>query len=252
MSETYEIHLPGGQEVAQSEESFEVTLDGERRRMLIHDYEEVFSHPGLYEQLLIEELHLSSHEVLAAVLTTLVRSEGEDPAELVVLDVAAGTGLLGVELAERGVRSLVGVDIIAEAAEAARRDRPGLYEDYLVVDMADLPPDERRRLEERGFNCFTVVAALSFDEVPPRAFAQAWNVVEDGAWIAFNVKQEVLAEDFEGIGALVNRMADEGVLDRRARIHYRHRLSVQGDPLYYIALVGRKTADLPLDWIAER
>jgi len=40
------------------------------------------------------------------------------------------------------------------------------------------------------------------------------------------------------------------VRDYRTRIHYRHRLSVRGDPLYYIALIGRKTADLPLDWIA--
>jgi len=251
VSETYEIHLPAGADLEQSEELFKVTLGGERRQLRIHDYEEVFSHPGLYEQLLIDELHCSSPYVLASVLTTLVRSDGEDPAGLVVLDVGAGTGLLGEELAERGVRSLVGVDIIPEAADAARRDRPGLYEDYLVVDMADLPHDERRRLTERNFNCFTVVAALSFDEVPPRAFAQAWNLVEDRAWIAFNIKQEVLADDSEGIGALVGRMIDEGVLDRRARIHYRHRLSVRGDPLYYIALIGRKTADLPLDWIAE-
>ncbi len=251
MRETYEIHLPSGPVGEQDEEHFEVTLDGERRQMRIHDYETVFAHPGLYEQLLIDELRCSSPDVLASALITLVRSEGEDPAGLVVLDVGAGTGWLGEELAERGVRSLVGVDIIPEAADAARRDRPGLYEDYRVVDMADLPPDERRRLEERGFNCFTVVAALSFDEVPPRAFAQAWNLVATGGWIAFNIKQEVLTDDSQGIGALVARIVDEGMLDRRARIHYRHRLSVRGDPLYYVALIGRKAGDLPLDWIAE-
>ncbi len=251
MTKPYEIHLPSGPELEQDEEHFEVTLDGELRNIRIHDYETVFSYPGLYEQLLTEELHCASPEVLASVLTTLVRSEGEDPADLVVLDVGAGTGMLGEELAARGVHSLVGVDIIPEAADAARRDRPGLYEDYLVVDLADLPSDERLRLQERRFNCFTVVAALSFDEVPPQAFAQAWNLVATGGWIAFNIKQEVLSEDSAGIGALVSRIVDEGALDRRARIHYRHRLSVRGDPLYYVALVGRKTADLPSDWIAD-
>ncbi|MDQ3849450.1 MAG: class I SAM-dependent methyltransferase [Actinomycetota bacterium] len=251
MGETYEIHLPAEQDLEQNEEFFEVTLDGERRKMRIHDYEEVFSHPGLYEQLLLDELQCTSPEVLATVLTTLVRSDREDPGDLVVLDVGAGTGLLGEELAQRGARALWGVDIIAEAAEAAHRDRPGLYEEYLVIDLADPPPDDHRKLVQRGFTCLTVVAALSFDEVPPRAFAQAWNLVADGAWVAFNIKQEVLADDSEGIGALVGRISDEGVMDRRARIHYRHRMSVQGDPLYYIAFVGRKTADFPLEWLPE-
>jgi hypothetical protein len=34
-----------------------------------------------------------------------------------------------------------------------------------------------------------------------------------------------------------------------AEKHYRHRLSVHGKPLDYIAFVARKTADVPADWI---
>jgi hypothetical protein len=38
------------------------------------------------------------------------------------------------------VESVVGVDIIPEAQEAADRDRPGVYEDYYVVDLTRMQP----------------------------------------------------------------------------------------------------------------
>lgn len=234
----------------QDEEWFEVVLDGDPRKIRIHDYHELYSLPWLYDQLLKDELKCSSPQTIANVLATLVRSEGDDVGDLRVLDMGAGSGMLGEELAAQGAGLLVGVDIIPEAAEAAERDRPGVYEDYLVADLADLTPDDRRRLEDKCFNCMTLVAALSFDDVPPQAFAGAYNLVADGGWIAFNVKQDVLEDRDEGIGALVRQMRDEGVIEDRASVLYRHRLSVKGDPLFYVALMGRKRADLPLGWIA--
>jgi SAM-dependent methyltransferase len=252
MVSAYDIRLPSrGADVEQDEEWFEVVLDGEPRRIRIHDYHELYSEPRLYDQLLKDELHCSSPQTIAGVLATLVRSEGEDVAGLRVLDMGAGSGMLGEELAAQGARSLVGVDIIPEAAQAAERDHPGLYEDYLVADLADLAPDERRRLEDKRFNCLTLVAALSFDDVPPQAFAGAYNLIGDDDWIAFNVKQEVLQDRSEGIGALVRRMRDEDVIEDRASVLYLHRMSVNGDPLYYVALMGRKRGSLPLEWLAS-
>lgn len=251
MQTAYDIRLPTrGADVEQDEEWFEVVLDGDPRKIRIHDYHELYSLPWLYDQLLKDELKCSSPQTIANVLATLVRSEGDDVGDLRVLDMGAGSGMLGEELAAQGAGSLVGVDIIVEAAEATERDRPGVYEDYLVADLADLTPDDRCRLEDKRFNCMTLVAALSFDDVPPQAFAGAYNLVADGGWIAFNVKQDVLEDRDEGIGALVRQMRDEGVIEDRASVLYRHRLSVKGDPLYYVALMGRKRADLPLEWIA--
>lgn len=250
----YEISLPTAatSNFDQDEEWFEIEIDGDRRRMRIHDYGEIFAMPGLYEQLLDDELRCSSPRVMARVLATLVDSEDEEMVSLRVLDVGAGNGKLGEELALRGVASLTGVDIIPEAAQATERDRPGLYEDYFVMDLADMTPDVRSRLEGKRFNCFTLVAALSFDEVPPRAFAEAYNLAGNSAWIAFNVKRDVLQQPDDGdIGSLVTRMVREGVMEQRAAVRYRHRLSVTGDPLFYVALVGRKRADLPLDWVED-
>ena len=33
---------------------------------------------------------------------------------------------------------------------------------------------------------------------------------------------------------------------------YRHRLSVEGDPLYYFAIAGRKKADVPVKFLESK
>jgi hypothetical protein len=46
-------------------------------------------------------------------------------------------------------------------------------------------------------------------------------------------------------------MLEEGVLDHRDEIHYRHRVSVHGDPLHYVAMVAEKRDDVPREWVGE-
>ena len=47
--------------------------------------------------------------------------DNETAAQLRVLDVGAGNGMVGEELDRMGAKHIVGVDIIPEAAEAAQR-----------------------------------------------------------------------------------------------------------------------------------
>ena len=68
------------------------------------------------------------------------------PETLTALDVGAGNGLVGEQLKRLGVKSIVGVDIIPEAARAAERDRPEVYSDYVVCDLTALDDDERARV----------------------------------------------------------------------------------------------------------
>ena len=73
--------------------------------------------------------------------------DNETAAKLRVLDVGAGNGMVGEELDRMGARHIVGVDIIPEAKEAAERDRPGVYDDYFVVDLTDVPAGDLARME---------------------------------------------------------------------------------------------------------
>ena len=162
-----------------------------------------------------------------------------DPATLTALDVGAGNGLVGEQIDRLGVPAIVGVDIIEEAAAAAARDRATVYNDYVVCDLTALDDGQRARLGTPTL--MTTVAALGFDDIPPEAFSKAYGTAAEGAWIAFNIKADFLEEDEEsGFRGLIRRMVREGTLEVLATRRYIHRLSIAGEPLEYVAVVGRK------------
>ena len=239
-------------DVDQDEEWCELVLDGTRRRLRFHDYGEIYAVPGLYEHLFYDRLKCESPATVRALLEHQVRLDGADAADLRVLDVGAGNGMVGEQLADMGAGTLVGIDILEEAAAAAQRDRPDTYDDYLVADLIDSSADAHRKLGEHRFNCLTTVAALGFGDIPPAAFAQAHNLLECPAWVAFNIKEDFLdGADSSGFARLIRRMLEEGALEQRAQRRYRHRLSMAGEPLHYVAIVAVKRADVAPEWVDE-
>jgi SAM-dependent methyltransferase len=233
----------------QDTEWCEVSRNGDRRRIRFHDYGDIYLVPGLYERIFYEHLKCDSPAEVCGLLRDELRGAGVEPGDLRALDVGAGNGLVGEELRDLGIDRIVGVDILEEAAMAAERDRPGLYDDYVVCDLTRLQDECRRRLSEPRPTCMTTVAALGFADIPPRAFAEAFNLVEDGGWIAFNIKADFLeGEDESGFRQLMARMVSEGILTERARRSYVHRLAMDGRPLMYVAVVGVKRGEVPASW----
>jgi predicted TPR repeat methyltransferase len=206
----------------------------------------------LYETLFYEKLRCKSPSTVAALLEVEAAHAGPPMKDLVTLDVGAGNGMVAEELRGRGVETLVGVDIIPEAAEAAHRDRPNLYEAYHVIDLIDPPAEIDRSLSRRGFNCLVTVAALGFGDIPPAAFARAYNYVADRGLIAFNIRDKFLSgEDDSGFSRLIRRSIESKILDIAQQNRYCHRYSTRGERLHYIAMVGRKRADIPKEWFDD-
>ena len=89
------------------------------------------------------------------------------------------------------------------------------------------------------------VAALGFGDIPPAAFANAYNLIEPGGLVAFNIKEDFLDDgDGSGFSQLIKRAFADGSLELTAEQRYRHRLSIAGEPLHYVAMVAEKRADL--------
>lgn len=242
----YEISLPREIDGCDQDEEFcEVRIDGERRRIRFHDYDEIYSIPGLYEQLFYDLLRCDSPRVVCELLSEQVEEAGLDVEDLSVLDLGGGNGMVAEQLAELGVDAIVGVDLIEEAAEAARRDRPGVYDEYVVADLTAMPDDARETLEERHLNCLMTVAALGFGDIPPEVFIEADRMIEPDGWVAFNIKEDFISDaDRSGFAGLISRALDAGTLELQAQRRYQHRLSVAGEPLHYLAIVARRRGEL--------
>lgn len=249
-----DIRLPKTEErsLSQDAEWCEVELDGRRKRIRFHDYHEVYDIPGLYERIFYETLECNSPTRIADLLDDVLDDEDDAMDDLRVLDVGAGNGMVGDELAERDVPHMVGIDIIPEAKKAALRDRPGLYDDYLVADLTDLSEKDEEYLRKHKLNCLTTVAALGFGDIPAKAFIKALDLTETPAWLAFNINEMFLREqDDSGFSQLVRQLNREGVIRMHAYRRYCHRLSIDGKKLYYVAAIAKKLRDIPDHMIEE-
>lgn len=248
----YALHLPNKHvraELDQDEEWCEIEIDGERRRIRFHDYAAIYELPGLYERLFAEMLACDSPRVITELLGAEMRAARVKPGRLTALDFGAGNGMVGELLADLGIGEIVGADLLAEARDAAHRDRPGVYEDYYALDVTQLAPNDRRDLMRYDFDLMTCVAALGFGDIPPLAFAEAFNLVGSPGWIAFNIRDRYIEEDDPAsFGGFIARMFGEGILEERSRQRYTHRISVAGEPLEYVAIIAEKHGDVPLEW----
>ncbi len=227
----------------ESEVYFLLDRDGESERFRFHDYSHIYDIPGLYEQVFYDRLKCDSPHFLVQRLYDVVKCAGEHFNGLRVLDFGAGNGLVGEALAAYGISRLVGADISESARQALERDRPGLYDAYYVADLSQPPADLIEELATWHFTCLTTVAALGFDDIPEAAFRNAFNLIPEGGWIAFNVKETFLGEsDAGGFSTLIKRLLAGESLHLHHLERYRHRISVEGNPLYYYAAIGRKLA----------
>lgn len=247
MKKRHRIQFPPAdvRELCQDEVYFYL-LDGEsKERIRLHDYDRIFSIPGLYEQVVYERLKCQSPATVAEVLRYSVSQSPQQLNELRVLDLGAGNGIVGEELKKQGVSRLVGVDIIPEAQAATDRDRPGIYDAYYVMDFCNLTDDDQDELKSWACDCLVSVAALGFGDIPSRAFLEAFNMISKEGWVAFNVKETFLdRSDDSGFSRLIRELIFSEYLDLYHLQRYRHRYSIEGEPLYYFALGGKKIADV--------
>ena len=248
MTKRHRIQFPPAdvRELCQDEVYFYLIEGDSKEKIRLHDYDRIFEVPGLYEQVVCERLKCQSPAPVVDVLRYSVAQCQQDLNELRVLDLGAGNGMVGEELKKQGVSRLIGVDIISEAQAATERDRPGVYDAYYVMDFCSLSDDERDALKLWSVDCLISVAALGFGDIPAEAFLEAFNMVGKDGFVAFNIKETFLdRSDDSGFSQLVRELIFSEYLDLYHLQRYRHRFSIEGEPLYYFALGGKKTADVP-------
>lgn len=237
------IYPPTDATTGQDEEYVVIDFPTKRERIRLHDYAAIYEIPGLYEKIFYERLQCRSPDVVCSMLTTVLEESGQTLTGHRVLDFGAGNGIVGEKVKKLGCKLLVGVDILEEARAASDRDRPGVYDYYYVADLTS-DSDEVRCLQEHRFDTMVTVSALGFDDIPPDAFLNAFNLVEDEGWVAFNIKDRFLTkEDSTGFSSMLHHISNDALQVHQTK-RYCHRLSLSGEKLIYIAVVGQKIKDV--------
>jgi hypothetical protein len=241
----YEIEYPEDTcRLDQDEEWVLVKTEGNEEKIRIHEYDRFYQIPGLYEEVVYKRLKCSSPRVVCELLKTELAKKGEESRNLRTLDFGAGNGIVG-ECLKQAVdcSALVGIDIIPEARKAAERDRPGVYDEYYVMDLCEIDKSEEAELEKWNFNALITVAALGYDDIPTRAFLNAFNLLDTGAWVAFNIRDKFLSDSDKSGYRETLEMVLENNLTVFQKKHYCHRFSLSGEPLHYYAIVGKKKTE---------
>ena len=241
----YQICIPENTEALdQHEEWIEIGTATGMEKILLHEYGRFYEIPGLYDDL-YRRLQCQSPNVVCQALKEQMQKAAEDPFKVRALDFGAGNGQIGEQLSSRlDCEAVVGLDIIPQAREAARRDRPEVYDHYYVADLANLSDADRALFSQWRFNTLVTVAALGYGDIGAKAFANAINLIEDGGWIAFNIKDRFLSEsDSSGFHKALQTFVDQG-FELVHSHRYRHRYSLAGEPLHYYVIVGRKYGEI--------
>jgi len=252
MQKRHRIQFPKSEssKVNQDEAYFYLQTSGKKRKIRLHDYDEIYQIPGLYEQIFYDRLKCTSPSKVANILEASVKQTNNNITELRILDFGAGNGMMGEELKKLGVSRLVGVDIVKEAYEATIRDRPGLYDAYYIEDFTRLKKDIKEELVSWQCDCMVTVAALGFGDIPTKAFVEAFNIITNKGWIGFNIKETFFdIKDETGFSKLIRELIFSEYLTIYHIERYRHRLSIDGTPLYYYAIAGQKNLDIPSKFI---
>lgn len=245
-SDNYKVVYPADAcELDQNQEFFTLVTNDSSKRMRIHDYDKVYKIPGLYEEVVYDYLKCDSPQVVCTLLEQEINAAGGPNGELRALDFGAGNGVAGECLADKfDCHTLVGLDIFPEARSAAHRDRPGIYDAYYVMNLSEPSDENLQTLVKWNFNVLLTVAALGYGDIPTQGFINAFNLVEQGGWIAFNIKDRFMSEE-DGSGYHDTLKAMMGNSLEALKIqHYCHRLSMSGDPLHYYAVIGRKKDEI--------
>jgi hypothetical protein len=162
-----------------------------------------------------------------------------DPRAMALLDLGAGTGLAGELAAQLGFAEIVGLDLLPAARAAALRDRPALYGDYLVGDLAAPAPELLERLGAHRPDAMIGAAALGGTHVPPAALANALALLPTGAPVAFTIDERWTQTDEPGgFRTALEALEASGALRVLERTRFLHRLRTTGEPVHYELFVA--------------
>jgi hypothetical protein len=241
-SQGFTAELPEQGEPAIGQELIRIHhADGRVEELRLHQYDRVYSLPGLYELIVHGRLGCRSPEQSASMLANTVDRLGWDRANVRVIDLAAGNGISGQALIEQGLCPVLGTDIVPEAREAALRDRPTVYPAYETLDLLALTDEQERRMRALSANAVSCVAPVGTgsEQLPPPALAAAVKLLTADALVTYLHDPTLGVADAVTAGFWARELGTDVKAERLESRPYLHRQTVSGKPYEMVGVIWR-------------
>lgn len=214
---------------------------GEREKFPVHRYSKMYQIPYLYDTIMYRYLECRSPGGIINVMARIFKERGGlDIIRMKTLELGAGPGTFGEYLRKYlRIRNLVGLDIEPLALMAAKRDRPGLYGEYVVEDLCRLSPG---MLNTSGsWDLVVAASAAGWGHIPVEGFQQAWDLLKIGGWFGIHVRKDDTDIGCRAICNWISGLCGTGQFNLAKEERIYHRRSVDGYELYYDFFLGIKT-----------
>jgi predicted TPR repeat methyltransferase len=215
--------------------------DGTVEQLHLHDYDRLYELPGAYEQIVSDRLACISPQVIASMIGAELDRLGRGRQSARVIDIAAGNGVSGEALVAEGLHPVLGTDIVPAARTAALRDRPGVYEEYLTLDLLALDPEIERHLRSLRADVLQCVAPVgdSGGQLPEQVLAAAARLLEPDSLVAYMHDPGPNPEDAVTFGFWRRELGSHVDARELVRRRYVHRRTVNGRPYEMVGVVWR-------------
>jgi len=143
---------------------------------------------------------------VAMELEQIARDEGRDPSTMRVLDAGAGTGLLGVELNNKGFNDIDALDLNKVMLDVART-KSDIYKNFLEVGI--YYPEETVGVEANTYDAVTSTGCFTNGHIEMEALFEIARMCRKGAIIMYTLNPG-FKDDYMGIHG---KAMKEGVLE---------------------------------------
>jgi len=148
-------------------------------------------------------------EHVARFLYEMLVAEGrEDPSEVSILDVAAGTGSVGQELSALGFKNITATDFCQEMLDVAKER--GVYKELICSKFGNTIPS---RLKARKFDCVIMHGGFAAGHLPLSSLHTMSRLCKKGGFMvnSMSLQYTYFVEEYLDIHTYVQELADAKV-----------------------------------------
>merc|ERR1711935_645597 len=155
-------------------------------------------------------VHPNRAEHMAIYLDELAKMAGMKKEELTILDVAAGTGLVGEELKKKGfnVDKVTALDLNAEMLEVSRKKK--VYGKLVQSPFGTTLP---KGMKARSYDCVIMCGGFAAGHVPLASLHTMARLCKEGGFLINSMTKQYcdFVEEYKNIDKYIEELEDDGV-----------------------------------------